>query len=457
MPVATNPAFFQRCDPYQYQQNRSPHTQLLQENFAFPEPHHPASHEYETNLAANSIYFSQQTLPLPDEMLHHREATYQDQSVAHYQGPQAEEQNGWKSREHFVQYSPLPPNGYDYYARNSKHADVAFSQPCYALQGDDTLAHQMAQIPKDSGRGITQFRNRKVAFDRDVASICSNLYMGPLPVEQHVARKHSLLQDSVDGMTNIRTDCDTNNFRAHPNTEYPHPFDTKPAFSSSRMPSETFAFCNGENFEHNEHPDFRERWVPGQSKFNLHLLKSNESFGEDIQGDDFPKGIERFKSRAQDDVKANNKSASSERENDESKKSSNLSHEMIQQASMNSDASRGSFSNSKRTLKGVDATEATSLQSKKEESNLITSKRQRLDVDHEDNLKENESPLNKTETRLIGAPLAFRFFDGGVEVDIGGRPVDAKQRRGHSVKQPIHSSPDPLVNMNWENDESLWG
>ncbi|GAX10563.1 hypothetical protein FisN_2Lh585 [Fistulifera solaris] len=457
IPVAANPAFFQRCDPYQDHLSRSPHARLQQQHCAFLEPHHPASYGYEKNNPANPTYFEQQMLPPPGEMLLSCDATYQHQNAAHYQGPQSGDHNGWKNREQFVHYATLPPNEYDYYAMNRDHADVAFSQHCYAFQGDDTLAHQLAPIPKDSERGIAHFRNRTVTFDRDAASMCSNLGMGPLPFERHVAGEHSLHQDSLNCMTNIHPEYDTNDFGASPNIENHPPLDTATAFSSSRMPSETFASCNGENFEINERPDFSERWVLGQSKFNLNLLKSNENFNEDIQGDEFPKGIERFKSRAQDDVKANNKSDSSERKKEESKKSCMLSHRKIQQASMNSDASRDSFSSSKRAVNGVNATEATSILSKEEERKRITSKRQRLDVDHKNNLKENEPPPNENETRLIGAPLAFRFFDDGVEVDIGGRPVDAKERQGHSVKQPPNSSPDPLVNMNWENDESLWG
>jgi hypothetical protein len=457
LPVAANPALFQRCDPYQDQQYRSPQAQLQQQQLAFPEPHHPASYGYEPTITANPTYFARQTLPLPEEMPHYREATYQNQNVAHYQGPQSGDHNGWKIREHFVPYAPFPPNEYDRDAMNREHADVAFSQQCYAFQGDDTLAHQMARMPKDDGRGIAQFRNRNMTFDRDAASICSNVGMGPLPFERHVAGENSLHQDSLIGMTNIHPESDINDFGANSNTKFQLPLDTAAVLSSSRMPDEAFAYCKGENFVDNEHPDFRERWIPGQTKFDLNLLKNNENFNEDIQGYEFPQGIERFKCRSHDDVKANKKSDSSERRKEESENSSNLSHEKIQPASMNRDASRDSFSSSKRPVNGVKATESTSSQHKEEQSKGITNKRKRLDVDHEDDLKENEPPPNETETRLIGAPLAFRFFDGGVEVDIGGRPVDAKKRNGHSVKQPPNSSPDSLVNMNWQNDESLWG
>lgn len=441
MPVSVDPASFHRCDPYHDSRDRSPHPRVQRQNFAFSESQPRLAYGYEMNFAASPAYLTQRTGPFYGEVPHPRDIPYSQRNDLYHRDLQSANQDELGSRERFVQYLPLPPNDFEAHSKMLDHSEATFSPQYY------TNTYQVAQMPVDSERGISQFRNpnRNVAFDRGILS-CGDFNMEPSDFEQLMPREHSLRSTNTDDMANRSAFRDYNDIIVDQNRDYQTPSDTA---ACGRLLAGNFVPHNDENFKRN---DFRKRWVSDNSKFDLGLLRGNDDFGVDFQVDDVPKGIDRFKSKAQHEAKSDKKSDSSRRSEEGGMKGKSTLEKDQKVDVVPRVSGDAPSSNSKRPLIGVDTKEATTFQGVEEKIIESDSKRKRLGLNDCNRQKENVSPLGGDEPRLIGAALDVQFFNGGIEVDICGRPIDSKVQQ-----PPANSSPDPLGNMSWNNEESLWG
>lgn len=397
MPVTVNPAPFHSCDPYQDQQDRSPHPHLQRQNVAFIEPHHHIAYGYDPSFESNPAYSIQRTGPLCDEVPHFRDSTYQEQNAAHYRDTQAGDQSQLRSRERSIRYAPLQPRHFDPYSQNHDHVEMAFTPQSYAVDNAHTHQHVNVPMSRHSERGFAQFRNpnRIKNFDRGMASPFSDFNKEALHFDRQVPCEHSFRQTITDGTTNRNT------FDGYNDTIVNQTIISKISSEAAaywKPPIGNFA----SNFERN---GFAERLVSDQRKFHFESLRENEDFVVKVQDTEVPKGIDRFKRRP---------------------------HK----------------SESDPSLKRPLADESTERENKRHQVDLVDQNVQ----------KENVSPSSECESRTIGAPTAVRFFDGNLEVNICGRPLHSKQHSSHSdPQQPPSLSPDPFGNMCWNNEGSLWG
>ena len=433
--------------PYQDQRDRSPHPHLQSQNVAFHEPpRQHAAYRYVPNVAAGPQYLIQPTIPLHDEISYLQDGTcYQEQNAAHYRDSQSGDQGEWTSREHIVQQASLRASLYDSFLQNHNQAEVPFTPQYPTYSG---ASHQLAQMPGDSERGgIPHFRNphRKMTFDRSTSlprTVCSP---EAFHFEPRVLPQHSRTQYSIDDMTNRNSLGGYNSVMVNPNVGYPAPIEPSVC---ERLSTGNAVSYNGENLEHNGRDGFCERQVSDQKTSLLGLLRQNQDFGVQSPVTEVPKGIDRFKSRAQPEEKS-----------DESDASRRAVEGTQGNATIERNPTIAPSPNNKRPLANVNTIEVTTAKGAEDESADRDSKRLRVaDSTHYNAQKENVSLPTGGEPRSIGSALAIQFFNGTLEVDVCGRPLNTMQNPKHSNEnQSPNLGTDPFGTMGWDNESSLWG